>query len=214
MLSNYILILSYNHFISILIFIISNIIIFLSLCIISARNLIYAILFLILLLLNGALIAFLYNAIFLSLLFIIIYVGAILVLFLFAIMILGQKKPYILKKKSKLKIFLILISFFIYLFIEFNGLNGSLIYKNMLYIKFYNNYILDNNITNFLDNINIIGYIIFQKKFLIIIYSTLILLIAMIISIFISKTNNKLIKNQERESQIKRNINNNIFLIN
>jgi NADH-quinone oxidoreductase subunit J len=76
--------------------------IFLNICLILSalfvllsENSVHSILFLVLTFLNAAVICFIFGADFLGLLLIIIYVGAIAVLFLFVVMMLNVKTQYL-----------------------------------------------------------------------------------------------------------------------
>jgi NADH:ubiquinone oxidoreductase subunit 6 (subunit J) len=181
--------------------------------IINIKNLISGILLLILLLIIISFVSFFYNALFLSLLFIIIYVGAVLVLFLFTIMLLGYKKDQNFEKKSWFFfiIFCLIIVFVLYLqksqFFEY-FFDKNLLYKYNLKIKqnLLNQTFLHINSLNFFEKIEKIGFIIFIETPQIILYSTIILLMGMIASINISKLNNKFLRVQQKEIQVKRKI--------
>jgi NADH-quinone oxidoreductase subunit J len=163
-------------------------------------------------LINISIISFFYNAKFLALLFIIIYVGAVLVLFLFTIMLLGYKQDQKIEKKNFL--FTLFIFFFLaYIYLQMKNLNGFFIETNLLNnfnLRYNNIQKFDNNIyiyhLTFLENLEKIGYYIFIESPKIIFLSTIILLTGMIASINISKLNNILLKNQQKELQIKRKV--------
>lgn len=209
-------------FINFFLVFLNSLAIFLSYLIINNKNLISALLILILLLIDISFIAFINNAKFLSLLFIIIYVGAVLVLFLFTIMLLGYKEDQKFEKKKFLSFFCF-IFLMIYIFLSFENIFGNFFNENLLYflnLKIQDDFIenftknLNINTLYFLENIDKIGFYIFINNSLIIIYSTIILLIGMIASINISKLNNYFLINQQKEIQIKRKIKNSIKLIN
>lgn len=209
-------------FINFFLVFLNSLAIFLSYLIINNKNLISALLILILLLIDISFIAFINNAKFLSLLFIIIYVGAVLVLFLFTIMLLGYKEDQKFEKKNFLSFFCF-IFLMIYIFLSFENIFGNFFNENLLYflnLKIQDDFIenftknLNINTLYFLENIDKIGFYIFINNSLIIIYSTIILLIGMIASINISKLNNYFLINQQKEIQIKRKIKNSIKLIN
>ncbi len=77
--------------ISILFYIFSIVLLISSFMVITAQNAIYSVLFLVLSFLSSASILFLLKCEFLSLIFILIYVGAIAILFLFVVMMLDLK---------------------------------------------------------------------------------------------------------------------------
>ena len=77
---------------TILFYIFSSIIILSSLGVISSKNPVYAVLYLILAFLNSAILFLFLNAEFLAMLLIVVYVGAVAVLFLFVVMMLNIKQ--------------------------------------------------------------------------------------------------------------------------
>lgn len=204
-----------------LIFFFNILLIVISFKIINIKNLISGILLLILLLIIISFLSFFYNALFLSLLFIIIYVGAVLVLFLFTIMLLGYKKDQNFEKKNWIFFisFCLIIIVILYLqksqFLEY-FLDKNLLYKYNLKIKqtMLNQTFLHIHSLNFFEKIEKIGFIIFIEIPQIILYSTVILLMGMIASINISKLDNKFLKVQQKEIQIKRKIKNTIKINN
>ena len=88
---------------NLLFYVFSGTLVFSSIMVISAQNAIYSVLFLVLSFLAAASFLFLLKCEFLSLIFILIYVGAIAILFLFVVMMLDLKT--INKKKDTLKYF-------------------------------------------------------------------------------------------------------------
>ena len=76
---------------NLLFYVFSGTLIFSSVMVISAQNAIYSVLFLVLSFLAAASFLFLLKCEFLSLIFILIYVGAIAILFLFVVMMLNIK---------------------------------------------------------------------------------------------------------------------------
>ena len=88
---------------TILFYIFSGIIILSSIGVISSKNPVYAVLYLILAFLNSAILFLLLNAEFLAMLLIVVYVGAVAVLFLFVVMMLNinQEEKKITFEKYK-----------------------------------------------------------------------------------------------------------------
>ena len=90
-------------FINILFYIFTSVLVFSSIMVITVQNAIYSVLFLVLSFLSASSLLFLLKCEFLSLIFILIYVGAIAILFLFVVMMLDLKS--INNKKDTLKYF-------------------------------------------------------------------------------------------------------------
>ncbi len=90
-----------NMIISILFYFFSNFLLFSSLMVIVVQNSIYSVLFLVCSFLSAASLLFILECEFLALLFIIIYVGAIAVLFLFVVMMLDIKTVNLTKNTIK-----------------------------------------------------------------------------------------------------------------
>ena len=145
-------------------------IVFSSSFVFLSENPVHSVLFLIFSLCDAAIILFLFNAEFLGFIFIIIYVGAIAVLFLFVIMMLNLKF-----NTSRLLvyfpfIFLIIVVFFSETFI-------------LVESSFSNDTIYSSDILNFLDNltnITIIGQGLYSYYIVAFLIAGLILLVAII----------------------------------
>ena len=90
-----------NIIMSILFYFFSNILLFSSLMVIVVQNSIYSVLFLVFSFISAASLLFILECEFLALLFIIIYVGAIAVLFLFVVMMLDIKTVNLTKNTIK-----------------------------------------------------------------------------------------------------------------
>jgi len=174
-----------------------------------SKTSIESVLFLILTFCNAAAILFLLNVEFLGLIFIIIYVGAIAVLFLFVIMMLNVKteEQNIFSSKDAdlqktltkfiiLNIFLILSASSVYLFL------GNVFLENELYI-FQGLY---NNIFNFdsLNNIDILGQVLYNYFLVCFLLAGLILLIALIGAIVLTLRFNTFQKKQHVFRQLSR----------
>jgi NADH-quinone oxidoreductase subunit J len=89
--------------VNILFYIFSSVLLVSSIMVITAQNAIYSVLFLVFSFLSSACLLFLLKCEFLSLMFILIYVGAIAILFLFVVMMLDLKQAS--TKKDTLKYF-------------------------------------------------------------------------------------------------------------
>jgi NADH-quinone oxidoreductase subunit J len=98
------------NFLATFFYLFSFILICSALMVVSARNTIYSVLFLILAFLNAAALFVLLGAEFLAMLLIVVYVGAIAVLFLFVVMMLDIDKAELRHKINKNLPFLFIIS--------------------------------------------------------------------------------------------------------
>lgn len=141
-----------------------------------SENPVHSVLFLILTFCISAAILFIFNVEFLALIFIIIYVGAIAILFLFVVMMLNVKINSFI---SFIKLpFLLFLSFILFLII-FYFLNGVFVYEqNIIFFKLpYQifNFLIDN-----LANADVLGQILFNSFLSCFLIAGLILLVAMV----------------------------------
>jgi len=183
-----------------------------SIMVITSTNAMYSIFFLILVFTNATCLLLLLGAEFLALVIILIYIGAVAVLFLFVIMMVDIK--HIDKKEknffSKLPIN-ILIGFVLLTclyFVIFNDLTFDL-KPTDTQIKFYN---WLKHVHSF-SNIETVGQYLYTTGFLYFLLSGIILLVAMFSSIILIININKSVKRQQINEQIIRKVNNSIFLI-
>jgi len=183
-----------------------------AIMVISTTNAIYSIFFLILVFCNATFLLLLLNAEFLALTIILVYIGAVSVLFLFVVMMLDIKQ--IDKKEKNLFFFVpinIIIGFSILLIIYF------LLFKDLTYIlnissyKYF--YYEWSNIIYSFSNIELLGQFLYTYGFTYFIQSALILLLAMIGAIVLTMQTNQSIKRQQISEQLSRNINNSFFII-
>lgn len=138
-----------------------------------SKNPVHSVLFLILSFLNSAFILLLFKIEFLALLFIIIYVGAIAILFLFIVMMLNIKKDlFDLKFNNFFISFALSIFFLIFITFDFTFLENW----NILNYNF--NFVLS-LIDSFFD-INVFGQTLYNYYLSLILIGGLILLVAMI----------------------------------
>lgn len=160
---------------------------------------IYAVLLLVLLFCEAAATLFIFNVEFLSLTFIVVYVGAIAVLFLFVVMMLNIKLP-----ESS-----ILNKFLLFGFI-------SLIFLSLIY-TFYTNIFLNydffhvNNFTQFqintfdpLNNLEILGQILFNEYSICLIIIGLLLLVPLLGSIVLTLDYSNILSNTISIRQLSR----------
>jgi NADH-quinone oxidoreductase subunit J len=155
------------HNIFLLILIISSFLVFFS------ENAVHSVLFLILVFCIAAAILIIFGVEFLGLLFIIIYVGAIAVLFLFVIMMLNIKL-YSFVKLSNLPIFFLSFCIIlIELFFLFKDLFNSITLDTLNFFEF-------SSLIDSLSNIHIFGQVLYNYYLICFLLAGLLLLIAMI----------------------------------
>ena len=201
-------------FVDFLFFIFSSIILTSGLIVISARNPIHAVLFLILVFVNVVLLLLLLEVEFLALTFVIVYVGAVAVLFLFVVMMLNIKVVELNKE---------LIHYF-----PIGGLIGMIFLFDILLITINKEMIPVLNIEymsqfTYLNwheqidpqnNIEVMGLLIYTYYFFFFLLSAVVLLIAMIGAIVLTtEVTDKSLKTQQIYQQLSRNSQNAIYLV-
>jgi len=180
------------HSFLVIILILSSLFVFLS------DNPVHSVLFLIFAMCNAATILFLFNAEFLGLIFIIIYVGAIAILFLFVVMMLNVK----ISQSNLLFYFpFIVLSGVILFFSIFLSLEKSFSNYDLSDIHFttFDNYIFDN-----LSNIDVIGQSLYNYFISTFLVAGLILLVAMIGAICLTLNFTSSRKNELASRQLSR----------
>jgi len=182
-----------------------------SIMVISAKNPIHSILFLILVFCNAAGLLILLETEFLAMIFLIVYVGAIAVLFLFVIMMLNIKiielNENVLRYLPIGSIIAIIFLFEIFLIID-NDLIPIFSNVEKTYFEEWGYNI--NNLTN----IEVIGILIYTHYFYLFLMSSIILLIAMVGAIVLTLHERTNLKKQEIYKQLLRNFNQSIRVIN
>lgn len=122
---------------TLLFFLFSSFVILSSIGVISSKNPVYSVLYLILAFINSAILFLFLNAEFLAMLLVVVYVGAVAVLFLFVVMMLNVTQE---EKKSKLLIFkpltiilgtIILVEFLYFLIVDNSTLRSLSESKNL-----------------------------------------------------------------------------------
>ncbi len=169
--------------------------------VISLTNAVHSVLFLILVFCNMSGLLLISGAEFLAFLFLIVYVGAIAVLFLFVVMMLNIKS--IDFKSSKWSTLPLGIIMFSSLFFQFSSLLEETYsqYNNQAYLV-WNNWILENN---YKTNVGVIGNVLYTKYSLAFLISGFILLIAMIGAIVLTMHQKTNVKKQHIDIQLNRN---------
>ena len=109
-----------NIFVNCSYFFVAFLALFSSLLVIVCKNPVYSILFLISSFLNCSLLLFIIGIEFLAIIFIIVYVGAVAVLFLFVLMMLDLRLDYTAKKIKNSYYLVFLFSFF-FVFLNFSS---------------------------------------------------------------------------------------------
>jgi NADH-quinone oxidoreductase subunit J len=199
---------------SFLFYVFSSIAIVSALMVIFAQNPVHSILFLILTFCNASFILILIGAEFLGLIFIMVYVGAIAVLFLFVVMMLDIRRRS--HEKSLYRdIFLTVVVGFVFIFEMFIMLENSYALfdsvlteiQHMGYIHLY--YILKFKI---LGGIKILGLLLYTEYSYYFFISGLVLLVAMIGAIILTLNKNDTIKRQADFIQLNRDFKAAVFL--
>lgn len=159
-----------------------------AICMVIVINPINAVLFLISVFFNTSMIFILLNVDFMGLLFLMIYVGAIAVLFLFVVMMLNIKKiekdnSFYLTVGSFILLFYFLQFFFIFFY-------DSLVYLPRVFSMDLNSYFFSN--FHFLDEsmrfmlIKKMGFLLYYEYFFFLIFAALILFTAMLGAIYLT----------------------------
>ena len=180
--------------------------IFSAILVISSRNPIHSILFLILVFVNASGLLLLLNLEFLAMMFLIVYVGAIAVLFLFVVMMLNIKIIELnenLIRYLPIGIFISLIFFFEIFFILDNNL-----FFNFMFFNFIDWVNLINSVTN----MELIGQIIYTYYSPLFLLLSLLLLIAMIGPILLTLQESKTVKKQLIYEQVLQDYKTTVFL--
>jgi len=181
------------YFFDMLLFFFLNIIIMNTLLSFFVKNPIYSLLFLIA---NYIIAGFLFlsnNFIFLGLIFMLIYVGAISILFLFTFMLIDLKIIFYNKTNNNFLnfFFLTIILFeFLYFFVYLKNYKEFIInFENNFYVNWF-------DIVSIKDDLNSISYELYFKNSILIFISSLFLLMALIASVNIVNS----LKNSKKQS--------------
>lgn len=178
--------------------------------VISAQNPVHSVFFLVLVFLTSAFLLFLLEIEFISLLFVLVYVGAIAVLFLFVVMMLDIK---ITKYEKDFLMYIPLGSFLgIIFFLEvFLTLQESFISWDMHESReIYTNWLLSvDNLTN----IEVLGQLLYTYYFFYFLIAGIILLLAMVGAIVLTLNFTQKAKHQFVFKQILREKKNSIYLV-
>lgn len=178
--------------------------IFSSLLVIICKNPVNSLLFLVLSFLLSSFLLFLLECEFLAFIFIIIYVGAIAVLFLFSVMMLESKKEDLTKNSTKH--LPVSILFIIVFFIFVQDLAGKYFrnnnnFSNSFYVNIYKNW---GDLNDSINDIYSYGQILYSYFILQFLISGLILLLVLIGVVHITSFSKKCNKTQSALKQLSR----------
>ena len=190
----------------------SGIIIGSSFRVIMSKNPLNSIISLILVFLNAVIILLAYEADFLAMIFLIVYIGAIAVLFLFVVYMLNIKILELQELNSKYIFGLffgfvfLLLSFKFYSFTFFS--NDTFLYSN-IWVSEFKNYEYELDWLSYSlffkgDNLFLISLILYNHYYIVLMVLGLILLVAMVGSIILTSQKTVNIKEQNLYMQIKR----------
>jgi NADH-quinone oxidoreductase subunit J len=192
-----------------LFYILSGIALISSIMVISARNPVHSVLFLILAFFNAAGLLILMEMEFLSLIFIVVYVGAIAVLFLFVVMMLNVKisevedevLQYLPVGGTIGLIFLFLIFFIIEGdFVSFNG------QVNSIYLDWFQQ-------VDVVSNIETLGQVLYTDYLVYFLLAGVILLVAMVGAIVLTMSTRTSLRRQLIFQQVSRDFDNSTLLV-
>lgn len=166
-------------------------------CVVSVNNPINAVISLILTMLNAASLLLCFGMEYLAFIIVIIYVGAISVLFLFVVMMIDIND----KKTNKNSFIYGLSGFLLFLFIMWYLIN----YKYLFFINIQN-FFSWIEVWNAIDltEISIIGFLVLRPYYLIM--SGLLLLLAMLSAISLTMIHSIFVKRQSSYQQLKRSV--------
>jgi len=192
-----------------LFYILSGIALISSIMVISARNPVHSVLFLILAFFNASGLLILMEMEFLSLIFIVVYVGAIAVLFLFVVMMLNVKisevedevLQYLPVGGTIGLIFLFLIFFIIEGdFVSFNG------QANSIYLDWFQQ-------VDVVSNIETLGQVLYTDYLVYFLLAGVILLVAMVGAIVLTMSTRTSLRRQLIFQQVSRDFDNSTLLV-
>jgi len=189
----------------------SGIALFSAIMVISARNPVHSVLFLILVFCNSAGLLILLEAEFLALIFIVVYVGAIAVLFLFVVMMLNVKITEIQDEVLQYLPIggLIGIVFLLEIILIIDGDFVSLINpsaENPVYIDWFAQ-------VDPITNIQTLGNVLYTDYVLFFLLAGVILLVAMVGAIVLTMSTRSSVRRQFIYQQVARDFDNAVFLV-
>lgn len=204
---------------ALLFYIFSTIAVVSGVMVISSRNPVHSVLFLVLVFCNAAGLLLLLETEFLAMLFLVVYVGAIAVLFLFVVMMLNVRITEL--NESVVRYIPIGgLILFIFLFEVLSVINGDLVpfFSSKLFFFENDNIILNESLntvfwTNQINpttNIEALGEVLYTYYVYCFIIASLILLVSMIGAILLTMRKRTNVRKQEIFDQVYGNINNSV----
>ena len=204
---------------ALLFYIFSTIAVVSGVMVISSRNPVHSVLFLVLVFCNAAGLLLLLETEFLAMLFLVVYVGAIAVLFLFVVMMLNVRVTEL--NESVVRYIPIGgLILFIFLFEVLSVINGDLVpfFSSKLFFFENDNIILNESLntvfwTNQINpttNIEALGEVLYTYYVYCFIIASLILLVSMIGAILLTMRKRTNVRKQEIFDQVYGNINNSV----
>jgi len=174
--------------------------------VIHVANPIHSVLFLILVFCNCAGMVLLLKAEFLAMVFVVVYVGAIAVLFLFVVMMLNIKT--------------VEINYSVLSYLPLGGLLAIAISMQLYYVVYnsfenislHYDYINWIDVVNSITNIEVLGSLLYTYYFDLFLIGGMILLVAMLGAIVLTLVHRKIVKRQNVFEQVVRNIENSLIL--
>jgi NADH-quinone oxidoreductase subunit J len=184
----------------ILFYLVTSVIIVAAISLVLVNNTVHAALLLVLIFFNSAVLWLLLKAEFLSIVLVLVYVGAVLVLFLFVIMLLDAP----IKKNINQKIYLL-----------FSVIVSIIMFAELFMVIFYNDFSNIENINAYSDTNNTyeIGMSLFTDHILSFEITAFILLVAIIAAIAINTSGKKRVLRQDPGKQVLANKNSRLKII-
>lgn len=178
--------------------------IFSSVMVIISQHSVFSLLFLVSCFIFSSFLLFLLECEFLALLFIVVYVGAIAILFLFAIMMLESKQINL--SRNAIKYFPVGIVFSVGLLIPIlNIINNTFEDTSFIFSSFYfNNYINWYDLIDSTNDVNVYGQILYSYFVLQFLVAGLILLLVLIGVVYLTNSFEKHTKQQSQFRQLSR----------
>lgn len=182
-----------------LFYLFSSLAIISSIMVVTLTNAVHSVLFLIIVFCNVASLLLIIGTEFFSFMFLIVYVGAIAVLFLFVVMMLNIKtNPIKINNFSILPIGLIIFALISTQIL--NTLDNQFVFLKNIYLT-YIPWLKENN---YLTNVETIGLYLYTKFSLLFVFCGLILLVAMIGAIVLTMHQRSTVKKQQISQQLLR----------
>ena len=189
---------------NLLFYIFSVALIFSAVMVIISQHSVFSLLFLVSCFIFSSFLLFLLECEFLALLFIVVYVGAIAILFLFAIMMLESKQINL--SRNAIKYFPVGIVFSVGLLIPIlNTINNTFEDTSFIFSSFYfNNYVNWYDLIDSTNDVNVYGQILYSYFVLQFLVAGLILLLVLIGVVYLTNSFEKHTKQQSQFRQLSR----------